>query len=160
MQVVRMNLTSSAAVSTDAGGNLVFSRSPTDVNTSTEWTTVSGLFQDYRVLAIECEWQPFYNNTYSTLLSHGAGAAAVDHSGVITPGTIDTVNQYQNFKVFHSGRPLKIQWRAAGFEELQWTPVSSASNFGSVFGFIPGLTGSVAYGRVFTRFLVELRGRK
>jgi hypothetical protein len=120
------------------------------------------LHQEYRVLAVEGRYVPYYTlaDGSSTPLST-VGLVGYTHvSGSTVPSTLEELAQNATWKVWHTHKPVAIKWNMRGTEEAQWTKTSVDSDHGSLVGKCVFADASQNYGRWFVTFLVELRGRK
>lgn len=160
-QIHRTNLSQVSSFSSTAGGIIASYENTQNVQFTTDWAAVGNLFQEYRVLGLQLHWEPHYNDTYSAALAQSAGAISVDHGPVSSsPISLDEVTQVQTYRVWKSGKPLTLQWRARGSEELQWVPTSTTNNQGGFRWYISGLTNLTLYGKMYYTYLVEFRSRK
>jgi hypothetical protein len=157
---IKTNLTYEQSLTSDGSGVLSFRVRTSDVTSAYDWSDFIASYQEYRVLGFEVMWAPKYNQTYTSTVVPGAGAVATTHvTGAAAPTSINEVASYDTFRLAYSGKPIKVTWRARGFEELQWLKVTSPTDAGGVVGFLNGLSNDTLYGRLITVFLVEFRGR-
>ncbi len=158
-RTTRANVSVATTMSTSAGGTAAGTFS-SDPGSTTDWSSLSAIYQEYRVLGFEVEYVPYETVPVSGSRTPGAGAMDyVHYAGATTPASLDGLLQNANHTSFHTHRPAKVTWRMRGVEEATWQKMSVAQDHGSIRWYIDGLTASASYGRFFVTYLVELRGR-
>lgn len=160
-RITRVNLNFSSNAQSSSAGKFDGAWVSSQVTSCTDWTSFANVYQEYRVVGMEVKWLNRYNSTFSTSAAPGFGAMAVYHTPTIpTPVSIDEVVQNANHKLWNTGRPLTIQWRARGTEEMAWASTASSSSHGGIQIYAEGCTASSLYGCWILTFTVEFRGRK
>ncbi len=159
--ITRANLCFSSNATSSSGGKFDGAWLSSQVTSCTDWTAYSSVYQEYRVVAMEVRWLNRFNETYSSSISPGFGAMAVYHIPTVpTAISIDEVVQNSNHKLWNTGRPLTMEWRARGTEEMAWITTSTSSSHGGIQVYAEGCTASTLLGCWILTFTVEFRGRK
>lgn len=154
-----MNFSSNATSS--SGGKFDGAWITSQVTSCTDWSSFASVYQEYRVVAMEVKWLNRYNSTYTTTITPGFGAMAVYHIPTVpTAISIDEVVQNANHKLWNTGRPLTMEWRARGTEEMAWMTTATSSSHGGIQVYAEGCTASTLLGCWILTFTVEFRGRK
>lgn len=158
-RTTRCNVSVSSTFASSAGGTAAGTFS-SDPGSTTDWSSLSSIYQEYRVLGFEAVYTPYETVPVSGSRAPGVGAADyVHYAGATTPASLDGILQNANHTTFHTHRPCKITWKMRGVEEATWQKMSVAQDHGSIRWYVDGLTASATYGRWFVTYLVELRGR-
>lgn len=125
-----------------------------------EWTSLAGLYGEYRTLGLEVKYYPI--NRYSKTTTNCTPLVVyVDRS---TPTTVDT--SYQQAASNESARIVSLEdpWvevaKMQNAEESQFIATAGPGTLKSVKFYADGLSVSTAYGKVFVYLLVQFRGRK
>ncbi len=159
-RTTRLNL----SISTTAGSGVTGEISgyfTTDVTSTTDWSSVSSVYQEYRVLAMEVRYIPLYTVPVAGGNLPAVGAMDyVHYNGATAPTSLDQVLQNANHKVWHTHKPLAMHWKMRGTEEASWTYTGAAVDHGSIRWFVNGASASVNYGKFVITYLVECRGRR
>lgn len=160
-RITRANMCFSSNASSSAGGKFDGAWITSQATSCTDWSSFAAVYQEYRVVAMEVKWLNRYNNTYNATAAPGFGAMAVYHIPTIPTATsIDEVVQNSNHKLWNTGRPLTMQWRARGTEEMAWMTTATSSSHGGIQVYAEGASASTLYGCWILTFTVEFRGRK
>lgn len=160
-RITRVNLNFSNNAMSSSGGKFDGAWVTSQVTSSTDWSSFANVYQEYRVVAMEVKWLNRFNSTYTSTISPGFGAMAVYHVPTVpTAVSIDEVVQNANHKLWNTGRPLTIQWRARGTEEMAWMTTASSASHGGIQVYAEGCTASTLLGCWILTFTVEFRGRK
>lgn len=159
---IKVNLSYTFTMSSDATGvlrNII--RGP-GLTSSSDWVFYTDLYQEYRVLAIELEYMPFFNGTYNPSLLQGSGAINVVHTPLAgLPSSLDDIVQYSTWSPLKTSNSFKKDWKMFGVEESVFTPTSAIlANHGGIQFYCDSLTPNSSYGRGVVTYLVEFRGRR
>lgn len=160
---VKVNLSYSFTIGSDGAGiaaNII--RSPGLLSTS-DWLSYADVYQEFRVLAMELQYMPYFNGSYDATVVQGSGATDVVHIPLATPPTsLDEVVQHVTWSPFRTSVPFKKAWKMFGVEESTFGDVANVStiNHGGITFYCDSLTPSIDYGRGVVTYLVEFRGRK
>jgi hypothetical protein len=135
------------------------------MSNSTDWTTVSELALEYRVLGIECEFFPVLNAQGSYTTPAPPCYALCAYSSGLAPSTVDSILVGAQAKIVSGHRPFKFSASAKGFMDgLSWTPcnatVSSTNTYGVYITDLPSGIAGPATTKVLLatfKYLVELR---
>jgi len=139
----------------------------TDPRSAGEWSLPAGLYQDFRVLALNIRYCPFQHYYQTTTPVNAAPLiwwplhAATNSS---SPATFDAASQISGCRLKSSDTPHSMTIRMNGSDESQWIDITSAAPAG-VWGRIGvtsgtgALTPSVNIGLVIVTLMVQFRGR-
>lgn len=130
---------------------------------STEWSSLSAAYAEYRILKIKVAFAP-----YATL---GTGAAPLpvaisvsDFSGSLAvPTTFSQAMTYSKAKLHAAGKPFSHSITATDRDQLTFTPIGvNAVDFYQVAVFFSDNSGAntTAYGLLTYEWTVEFRGRQ
>jgi len=130
-----------------------------------EFTTWSGLYREYRVLAVRVEFWPTLDKT--PLYNNGGGTSAFPWATVVDRDTASSPTTYASLVGNSSLRwyPLNKSWmrevKMSSTEEAQFTNVTAAPA-GSIYiksFFTANPTGTITAGTIFARYILEFRTR-
>lgn len=160
LRTTRINIAYKVNFSTNGSGVIAGYYSTSDVTSASDWTSLAGLFQEYRVLGMEMAYQNANNKTYVSTLLPAYGKLGVYHNPVTSsPANLDEVVQNVDNINVHTGAPFKVQWKARGFEEMQFLPITTTNTEGGFRYYLDQGTVSKLMGFAYLTFLVEFRGR-
>lgn len=161
-------------LSSDGTGVLSFHKLVNEgVQTTTDWTSVSGLFDQYRVCAIKWKYIParFNDTTAQTMFppAYIVYDQTTLNSNPIT--SVDVALGYENVKVVNMGEQWKVYRRIPKLSSSQvqaavyqggWLNIEEAGDYqeGSIGIYGTGFSTSVTYGKLISIFYVKCRGRK
>lgn len=148
-------ITTSATSSAGGVLNTVFSTNP---SSTTQWSNLQAVFDEYRVLALEVEYVPLFSTLPSTLAG-GTFIMVVDHDSAGSITVAGTAMGYESAKYGPIDRRLKHTFRMSGTLESNFINTSSPTGVQSVKTFATGLTASTKYGDFYARFLIQWRGK-
>lgn len=159
-------LTAVVSWTTTAGGlfNIIFTNNPnTGANGAAfqDWSSLVGLFQEYRVLAMRCtttpNW-PAWGTTAALAFSTTPYYLYPVRNASLTPVTSASAAwSIDGARAASVERPLSISLRMKNVAEAGFTNVASTvSTFG--IGIQMGGTNSTTYGLVHLELLVQFRG--
>jgi len=150
---IKENATYFFSVTTDAGGaiNLVLGSSPAVLN---EWTAWTGLYHEYRVLALELTIVPVVNNA---ALSYGPAISVVDRATATSLGSYAAGANHDSAKYHSLYKKFSRQARMMGSTESAWIDVTSpiSQMFIKVYAGLSTPLASIAVG--FLKYLIEFR---
>lgn len=159
--ITRMNLTRVSTFSTDSLSKAIYKvdGNPTAV---TDWASIAAVHQEYRVVAFQVEYKPFWTTPFAgNPDAPGIGAACNVHVVNATPlASLDVAVQNTTHIKVHTHRPWKMAWRMHSIEEAVWNSTAVGVEHGSILAYVAAGTASFDYGELFITYLVELRGRK
>jgi len=130
-----------------------------------EFTTWSGLYREYRVLAVRVEFWPTLENTAA--YNNGGGSSAFPWATVVDRDTNASPTTYSSLVGNSSLRwfPLNHRWmrevKMASTEEAEFSNVTSAPA-GTLFVksfFTANPTTTLTLGTIFARYILEFRTR-
>jgi hypothetical protein len=155
--VVNKSIGFSAA--TTVGGLWIYSMKSGDVTTSSDWTSITNTWKEFRVLAMEIELVPVNCLTGNTI----AIVLVRDHTNGGT--ALTSMGQALAFDDHHLLSSAKLQTtsfgiKASGTEELQFQPTTASSTFFAIQTYSTAGSISTNYFFVVEKFVVELRGMK
>jgi len=160
MYTVKTNFSTSFVVVSTGTAKLTGYVTTDSVSTLGEWSDVSNLYQEARVLGLCVAYEPFYNVSSSAAV--GCGAICSSHEVTLSnPSTVNQVLEFTDHRLVRTTHPFKMEWRARGVEEMVFQDITNWSTAGPGIKWCIEDTGvSQAYGRVYVTYLVEFRGRK
>lgn len=145
----------------------VYTNDPTNC---LEWSTISGPFEEFRVLAFELEFFP--SNRYSkTTTVCMPGVGVIDHAGTGALASLAAGFAHESCRVlsledpwtsrrdFAGNKSPPLIWNMMGAEEAVWTGTQSTLSNSAIKLYFTGLSNSTVYGMVLLRFLVQFTGR-
>jgi len=125
---IKANLSYSFTVGSDGSGiasNII--RSPGLTSTS-DISSYADVYQEFRVLAIELTYMPFFNGTYNSTVEQGAGAVCTVHVPLVSPpGFLNEVVQHATWSPFRTSVPFKKHWKMFGVEEATFSDIANVS---------------------------------
>jgi hypothetical protein len=160
---VKVNLSYTYSLVSDSVGAIYNRINSPGLQSTTEWASFAGLYQEYRVLGIEMKYVPYYNGTFNTTVTPATGAVNVVHTPLtVNPADLDEVINFVTWKPFRTSTSMTCHWKMFGVEEATFSRVADVNsvNHGGIQYFIPGATGETSYGQVFVTYLVEFRARR
>lgn len=165
-EIYKFRLAQTSSVTSTAGG--LFNQTnvivPLDPSGATEWANIAALFDEFRVITIGLEWQPFNRYTNSTGVATKdsfAWAVGLDNDSTPTATTYDQVLTYPTSHFTYTGDPWKFTFhRPLVTKAAYWTDTSAPSgSVGGVISFADTLTPSTLYGEIYRIYFVECRMR-
>jgi len=132
-------------------------------NTTSEWADLTPLYEEFRVLALEVHWEPYYPHWGSTAALAQNQAPLVCYpqrnAGSAAATTYSTAFQFGGSTVHSVQDRITQTIKMSGTFESNFqntaTPVAVAAvGFTAV-----GLSNTIQYGITFTRMLVQFRSR-
>jgi len=162
MQVEEMLLSFTTIVASDGTGTLSFQVAG-NPSGSSEWSLVSGLWEEYRLLKMEVVYVPYYMNFLppaTILLQAPMVLYSVRDSFAAVPSSYDTAWQIGSAKMSHTSKRYTQTMAMAGTAEASFINTRTPGSVFAVGAFAAGLTISANYGQQFTRWLVQFRGRR
>ncbi len=162
------NVTTITVLNTQNSVAYVLTSDPTGF---TEWNTFAGLYDSYRVLAMEIEYLPQSPNTGGTVsATTGPCVVVADYSDIVGLSSIAGAIQYDSFKQYAFGPSTTSRpgwkfnkWKANGTELMAWNNTTgSPSAVGSIKAFFQypvTVGGNTDIGYIVGRVLVQFRGR-
>lgn len=144
----------------------VFANDPTG---AVEWSSLSSLFDTYRVLAMELKYIPA--SYTGTLLTGGTLLCVMDYNDTTALASQAAALQYDSVAFRNIGTttsPVEVgwtygPWRAKGAGLMGWNNVTGGppvGQVGSIKVYSSSLTASTGYGAIVLFWLVQLRGRQ
>jgi len=135
--------------------NPVYSSSP---STAANWTGLSGVFDEYRVLAFEVWFEP--NDQYDLPATTGTVPifTVLDHDNALVLPSYTVAAQYESVRMHNLSRPFKRRIFMSEFAEAQFfnTATPSASFFIKLYAQNAAFTST--YGLVMVTWRVQFRG--
>jgi len=134
----------------------------TNPNSTTEWTSYSARYVEYRTLAFRVRFIPnleYFSNTtglanvYGTL--YGGIIRDVGYSLPASAAAAFALSMKANT----IQRPMTIDWRMSGQPDGLWSNVRTPGASSTVFMTAFGLTASATYGAAHIQYLVQFRNR-
>ncbi len=146
-------------ITSTAGGviNDIF----TDLPSGADWTAMTAVFSEYRVLAMAIRYTPNVTGATQGALVYAPLYSIWDASNTTTPvGSYATALNYPNYKVASLNEPLFHMHKMSSVEEGTFVSVASVLLDYAFKLFATGLTVSTLYGRVAVTWHLQFRGRQ
>jgi len=158
-QTYNVNLCSTTSLVSSAGGviSAVISNSLSSMN---ENASFMAIYDEYRVLAMECTFIWNNNNTFSASLAQAPFITVIDRDSNGAISTVAAAFNFESAKLHSSGQNFKRTARMHSVEDaafLTCTPGTTSTFYIKTYG--TGFTVSTNYATIFTKFLVQFRGR-
>jgi len=156
-------LTSINTITSSVGGVIAFQVS-NDPSSSTEWSSVSSLWEEYRTLGFEVYWQPLYTNFLpsgtAAFLQGPIVSYTVRDAGAVPPATYDQAWQIGSSKLSHTSQRSKNVIKMSGVIEGSYQNTRSPLASSAIGFYAANLTSAAAYGYYFIKWLVQFRSRR
>jgi hypothetical protein len=129
---------------------------------SPDWSNLTPLWEEYRVIASELRWQPNYQyfNGLVTALAQGPLAYASTRNPLLgLPSTIGSVLSYGDSELVNTQIPWKLVVKMDNVNEAGFT---NTANVGSTWAYpvyASGLTGGTQYGTYDMLLRIQFRSQ-
>lgn len=138
---------------------------------TTDWTSFSNLFDQYRILAMKVSFIPSVSNDDSSITKWAPMYILFDPDNTgVGPSTPDTCLQYDQCKVVNMSKPFSFYHRipritsTAGSASVihagGWRDIATPDATCGIKMYSEGLTASKLYGNIITKFYVQFRHRR
>lgn len=146
------------AVTSTAGGviNYTLNANPGGY---TDWSSFSGTFHEYRILATQITYAPSYNDTYNAALLHNSMIMLFDRIDSTAIASYTLGWNHADSKVGNTGKRMKQTVKMIGIEDAGFVATASPTTVWTHKLYADTVTASTTYGRVFFRALIQFRGR-
>jgi hypothetical protein len=151
-----MTLFDNASVSSDAAGLIVgtFGNNPSN---SRNWTELSTVWTQYRVLGIKATYMPRYS-VNTAAISGFTGYHSVVHGIPPTPTTPSEAASTGESRIWNPWKQFIREWRMSEIAEADFIPVSAPfSSSGALYVWANSATASILYGNIQLEYLVQFR---
>jgi len=143
---------------TSSGGviNTVVSNNPSG---ATDWSSATLLYDEYRVLSAEYLYMSAANMSYQGTVNPQVMVAVIDRD---SGGALTSLSAGWNFAScipVNTNKPFRMHARMNGSEDAQFVSTGSPAPTWYLKLYATSTAGAVNYGQVFTRLLVQFRGR-
>lgn len=168
-----MNMNTLGNIVSDATGGLRFVVGERDVTLAAQWSSISGLYDEYRVLAYELEYFPA--NRYSkTVVNTFPILGVIDHDDAAPLTTAEQAIGYESARILTLDDPWtdRKEYRGSSVPSLKMymsgpeesgflTTATTGTSQRAILLFAAGgiLTPNTTYGLYLVRWLVQFRGR-
>ncbi len=151
-------------VATSASGvvNTVFD-AYSQMSTPSDWTNISGLYTEYRILSMEVEFNPWntFNTASTTVLA--PVYSVTDRANNTALASLAQAVAYDSCKAHMPSRRFIRKIKMDGVEEAQWiaigsSPATAARMYLKLYS--TGNSNSITLYDFVTRIVVQLRGRQ
>lgn len=123
------------------------------------WSALSVLYDEYRVLSMESKFLP-YQRYHDATLNTSPMYVVTDRGDATALTSYQNALEYSSVRTFLSSDPWTIRVNMNGSEDAAWTPVSTGVSALYIKMYANILTNSIAIGRLATTLLVQFRGTK
>ncbi len=154
---VTARLAMEAALTTSGSGEItsVFTNSPTSAQ---NWSSWSGTFDEYRVLATRVMVRPLTIIGGSTASFKAPIAHVVDRTDATALTGYGLSTRYDSFAETPGDKPFQVTMIMSSAEEAAFIPIGTSSPTAWIKFYSSGNTVSTTVGRVTTLYLVQFRG--
>ena len=154
---LKTTISVSGSLTSTGSGNLLsyVSMNPSG---SSEWTSLSTLFDEFRVVGAKLHLLPMFSGSTTA----GMICVCYDNDSLTTPASIDDVMCYKNSKMaaFYKGIAINIK-RPNITASAYWTDVASPSNSAGSFPYVIGFcSATTTVGYMSIKYDVGFRGRR
>lgn len=155
------NLTSNAT------GNISLAISANNFGGAEDFTSVSALFDQYKVLSCSFRYFPIQTSANSnSLLDIAPLYLCNDYDDVVTPTTTAEMIQYDNVRIKdinrHFNHKMKFSSKATNdsLNRAGWNNLAALTSVGSIKIFSEGLDATTVYGKFILEYIIVVRGRR
>lgn len=163
-------LKSVGTLSTSAGG-VIQAYYDDDASGTTDWTSFGNLFDQYRIVAMKITFLPTNINNDTGINNWRPIYVLFDPDSTGNgPSTADTCLQYEGCKALTMNKPFtyyhripKITSLASGSSAITsggWRDIASPAATCGIKVYADGLSASMVYASIITRFYVQFRHRR
>jgi hypothetical protein len=124
-----------------------------------DWTSLTALWHEYRVLGHRVEFSP-YNRYSKTTVTCTPAIVCVDRQSSGTLGTYQVAMSHSSAKKVSWEDPWVMEAKMQNAEEAVFTSTSATVARKWIKFYSDGLSVSTVYGRFFVYVLIQFRGRK
>jgi len=129
---------------------------------SPDWVNITPLWEEYRIIATELHWVPFYStfNGLSTALAQGSMAVATSRNPTVgLPSTIASVLGYGDSRLLNTQKPFRITTRMDNVLEAGFTNIAVTGSTWAYVIYASNMTGSTPYGTWHLILRIQLRSQ-
>lgn len=159
MQIVR-RLSLLGAVSTTAGGVLSYLQQ-NNPSGFTDWSSLSALFQEYRVLALKLTWIPLYTHWGTTTAQGWAQNIAIIYpwrdAGATAPATATAAFSIDGSKILELQKRTSIEIRMSNTLEAQYQNTRTPGSTFALGIYGASNVASTVLGNITAEILVQFR---
>lgn len=144
-----------AAMNASVGGTVDFVLGSGLVTSLPDWSSISGSWHEYRVLAMEIDFQPIvsYTSSYPPIIW------VKDRNNTGTLGSYAAAGTHESAEIRSSRYGHKTAIKMDGVDESVWTPTATTFNALYIKGFGTNFATSANVGAYLLTFLIQVRGR-
>lgn len=139
-------------------------------NAVQDWSSVSALYDQYKVNAIKIVYTPHLPNDTSVTVFYRSVYVSIDYDSVTQPTTYDGIAQYERMRVVNLYRPFKLYFRLPAVlntssstvvvGRMGWLDIANPNPAGCIQLFSEGLNLSSAYGRFTVTYYISCKNRR
>lgn len=128
-------------------------------SSSTDWSTLAGVWDEFRVIASSAQFTPITSSAPSTTMGCVV-QAAVDRDSSAAPTSYAALANYESCIYFPVDKVKTLTWRMTGTNEANWINVNSPVTTGTFkfFGQCPALVSTIV-GHLRVAYRIQFRGR-
>jgi len=148
---------------TSSGSGLANPVFSDDISTANDYSSFSPVWDEYRVLALEVQYQPYnrYNQTLS--VTHATdvapGFVLIDRDDGTATASLALASNYESARFVNLSSPFKCSVKMAGVEDAGYLTTTSTVARQWIKYYFEALGASHSYGLVHQFALVQFRGR-
>jgi len=129
---------------------------------SPDWVNITPLWEEYRIIATELHWVPFYTafNGLTSALAQGSLAVATSRNPTVgTPLSLGSVLGYGDSRLLNTQRTFRMITRMDNTLEAGFTNVSAVGSTWAYVIYASNMTGSTPYGTLHLIYRIQLRSQ-
>jgi len=125
-----------------------------------EWTSMSALYGEYRVLGMVVEFAPFNRYSKTSTVCTPLMVLSDRDSPTASLGSYQNAMSHESCRILTLEDPWKHSIKMSNAEESQFISTTGSTPLYSIKFYADGLSVSTNYGRMFVVLLVQFRARR
>lgn len=125
-----------------------------------EWTSMAGLYGEYRVLGMQMDFAPYNRYSKTTVVCTPLLVLSDRESPTSLLGSYQNAMSHESSRILTLEDPWKHKIKMMNADESQFIATSSPAAKFAIKFYADGLSVSTAYGRAFVVLLIQFRARR
>lgn len=125
-----------------------------------EWTALSGLYGEYRVLGMQMDFAPYNRYSKSTTICTPLLVYSDRESPTSSTGSYQTAMSHESCRILTLEDPWKHKIKMMNADESQFISTTGTLVKFAIKFYADGLSVSTTYGRSFVVLLIQFRARR
>jgi len=125
-----------------------------------EWTALSGLFGEYRVLGMVVKFAPYNRYSKTTVVCTPLLVYTDRELPTAATGSYQTAMSHESCRILTLEDPWTHEVRMSNAEESQFISTTGTQALFSIKFYADSLSVSTTYGRMFVDLLIQFRARR